>query len=526
MCKQLIDISSDSYIKIHRDKITADMVRAIQDAADKGVGLATVVMGCLHDFNGLEINGRNVVEVDHEKAMEYYRKGAEAGDLLAQGTYGIRLAVEDRKEDIELGFQWLVKAGANGNIESLYLLATGGYIYGRYGHDRDLIKSLECFKAILNTKDKDAWYQGYISSAEGYVKFLPSIIDNDAKAMLALAEWIESDEKYEDTGFDDDHVYWMEQAAKDGNVDAMIKVAKWYWDANEKSKANEWYGKAESQGDARTLMQLGDLLRTGDGIAKDPCQAFVYLYRAAEQGNTVAIRKLGVMYYDGQYVEKNREHSLELLVRAAKSGNGSALYSVGMYYLNQKKDQEEAKRLFQLAAEKGQSEAKEELAKIPFSVKASTKMPSGIKGVPDKSPLPKFLKKDYEQAVAGKPALKEEATAKKDKKSEGASSKKRWKFVVLGLLFGYLGIHLAYAKRWFLFLLLWAAFVTGGVMSGGSGESEKPTADAETAEVAKSDESSKKESGSPLGGIGFAVWGLLWIGGTLFIKKDGKGNRM
>jgi len=26
--------------------------------------------------------------------------------------------------------------------------------------------------------------------------------------------------------------------------------------------------------------------------------------------------------------------------------------------------------------------------------------------------------------------------------------------------------------------------------------------------------------------IGFAVWGLLRIGGTLFIRKDGKGNRM
>ena len=26
--------------------------------------------------------------------------------------------------------------------------------------------------------------------------------------------------------------------------------------------------------------------------------------------------------------------------------------------------------------------------------------------------------------------------------------------------------------------------------------------------------------------IGMGVWLLLWIGGTLFIKKDGKGNRM
>ena len=522
ICKQLIDISSDSYVKIRKDNITADMVRAIQDATNKGVGSATVVMGLLHD-NGLEINGRAVIERNDKKAMEYYQKGAEAGDLLAQGAYGIRLA---KKEDKEAGFQWLIKASENGNIESLYLLAIDGYIYGKYGHDRDLAKALECFKAILNAKDKDAWYHGYISSAEGYVKLLPSIINNDSRAMLALAEWMESNEKYEDRTNGEDHVYWMEQAAKAGNADAMMKVAKWYWNTNEKSKANEWYEKAESQGDARTLRELGDRLRSGDGIAKDPCLAFVYLYRAAEQGSSVAIRKLGLMYKSGEYVEKSQEHSLELFVRAAKSGNSRALYSVGIYYMRVKKDQEEAKRLFQLAAEKGHKEAKEELAKIPFSLKASTKMPSGINGVPDKSPLPTFLKKDYEQAVAGKPALKEETANKKVKKAECSSAKKRWKFVVLGLLFGFLGLHLAYAKRWFLFLLLWAAFITGGVMSGGKGESGKPAADTEAIQVAQSTDSQKAEGGSPIGGIGFAVWGLLWIGGTLFIKKDGKGNRM
>ena len=35
-----------------------------------------------------------------------------------------------------------------------------------------------------------------------------------------------------------------------------------------------------------------------------------------------------------------------------------------------------------------------------------------------------------------------------------------------------------------------------------------------------------KDQSSPIGNIGFAVWGLLWIGGTLFIKKDGNGCRM
>jgi hypothetical protein len=37
---------------------------------------------------------------------------------------------------------------------------------------------------------------------------------------------------------------------------------------------------------------------------------------------------------------------------------------------------------------------------------------------------------------------------------------------------------------------------------------------------------SEKKSSNPISNAGFAVWGLLWIGGTLFIKKDGNGCRM
>lgn len=37
---------------------------------------------------------------------------------------------------------------------------------------------------------------------------------------------------------------------------------------------------------------------------------------------------------------------------------------------------------------------------------------------------------------------------------------------------------------------------------------------------------SEKKSSNPISNVGFAVWGLLWIGGTLFIKKDGNGCRM
>ena len=97
--------------------------------------------------------------------------------------------------------------------------------------------------------------------------------------------------------------------------------------------------------------------------------------------------------------------------------------------------------------------------------------------------------------------------------------------MVLGLLLGFFGIHLAYAKRWFLFLLLWVGFITGNVMSDPKKETTNVSPEV-VAEQVQSESKSDKESSSPISGIGFGVWALLWIGGTVFIKKDGKGNRM
>ena len=108
------------------------------------------------------------------------------------------------------------------------------------------------------------------------------------------------------------------------------------------------------------------------------------------------------------------------------------------------------------------------------------------------------------------------------KDAESASDKKRWKFVIFGLLLGFFGIHLAYAKRWFLFLLLWAGLITGGSFSTSSEAVKSPNA-AAPQEVQTEQ---PKSNDNMISNIGFAVWGLLWLGGALFIKKDGKGNRM
>lgn len=115
-------------------------------------------------------------------------------------------------------------------------------------------------------------------------------------------------------------------------------------------------------------------------------------------------------------------------------------------------------------------------------------------------------------------------------KSTGqASDKKRWKFVVLGLLVGCLGIHLAYAKRWGLFALLWAALIFAGMMSKDKPAEPNSSSDPTVEVVAVQNDDSKSnpmKKHNMYENIGMGVWALLWLGGALFIKKDGKGNRM
>lgn len=72
-----------------------------------------------------------------------------------------------------------------------------------------------------------------------------------------------------------------------------------------------------------------------------------------------------------------------------------------------------------------------------------------------------------------------------------SSAKSRKVFMFIGLFLGIFGLHLAYARRWKLFLLHWVGLLA-----------------------------------SPAIPLAAAAPMALWLGGTFFIKKDGKGNRM
>ena len=73
--------------------------------------------------------------------------------------------------------------------------------------------------------------------------------------------------------------------------------------------------------------------------------------------------------------------------------------------------------------------------------------------------------------------------------------------------------------------MLWCGLIIGNVLSNEREEQKVSNGNIEI--VQNQDQSSEYPGNSSLiGNVGFAVWGLLWIGGTLFIKKDGNGSRM
>lgn len=99
---------------------------------------------------------------------------------------------------------------------------------------------------------------------------------------------------------------------------------------------------------------------------------------------------------------------------------------------------------------------------------------------------------------------------------------RRKKFMLLGLFLGFFGVHFAYAKRWVLFALLWVCWFGNCVTS------DAPVEKTSTAAQILKDADISVEELEVEKDASLNIWNLtamvLWFGGALFIKKDGKGK--
>lgn len=151
------------------------------------------------------------------------------------------------------------------------------------------------------------------------------------------------------------------KVAAAGSRRALFQLGRAYAANREMPEAIGAYRKAADKGSSAAMVELGVLMGTGDGIAKDEAQARKLLDRAATAGNPRAIANLAALSSDGgSNVPSDPVKARELLAKAADANSAEAQYQLGLLLAEGAggpKDDVAARALFEKAAAQGHAGA-------------------------------------------------------------------------------------------------------------------------------------------------------------------------
>ncbi len=128
---------------------------------------------------------------------------------------------------------------------------------------------------------------------------------------------------------------WIELAAKAGDDKAAARFARFLRDgelgtAPDLAAAAQWLQIAAEAGDAPSLVSLGEALRAGSGVRRNPKKAAEYFRRAAEAGNSEGQTWYALCLLEGNGVRRDVPKALDFLSRAADAGNANAKFFHGV----------------------------------------------------------------------------------------------------------------------------------------------------------------------------------------------------
>jgi uncharacterized protein len=161
-------------------------------------------------------------------------------------------------------------------------------------------------------------------------------------------------------------LYW--QAALLGNPRARTNLGSLFRQGRGVEQSYEeallWYRLAGSNGWPNAIDALAGMYSQGQGVEKSPEQAFRLYQLAAEVGNTNAMNNLGRAYLTGSGVEADPIKGVAWLEAGVENGNRFAAQSLGRYIVENDGDTGRAEELFLMSAERGQADARVDLAEL------------------------------------------------------------------------------------------------------------------------------------------------------------------
>jgi len=137
---------------------------------------------------------------------------------------------------------------------------------------------------------------------------------------------------------------------------AMYQLGRAYAANQQLPEAIAAYRKAADKGSTSAMVELGVLLATGSGIAKDEAQARRLFERASEAGNPRGALNLAALSDSGGGTPSDPVKARASLAKAAETNSAEAQYQLGLMTadgVGGPKDDAAARALFEKAAAQG-----------------------------------------------------------------------------------------------------------------------------------------------------------------------------
>ena len=288
------------------------------NAYDKYPYVSSYAMGSLYERNE-----------DEAKALECYKKAAEAGNSDAMNNIGsMYYYASGVEQDYSKAIEWFTKSADNLNTNAMEWLA---YMYSNgQGVEQDYSKAIEWYKKGVELGDTTAMY------------YMGRIYEVGAGVEVDLSKAIE----------------WFEKSAALNNTESMNRLGLLYYNESDYDKALEWFKKSSDAGNATSMYNIGMMYYEGETVELDYAKAKEWFEKASELDNADAMNRIGLMYRNGEGVELNDQKANEWLEKAAELGQNNAMYNLGIAYYEGKGvevDMQKAKEWFDKAVEAGHS---------------------------------------------------------------------------------------------------------------------------------------------------------------------------
>lgn len=221
---------------------------------------------------------------------------------------------------------------------------------------------IDILKEKLKKKYPDSAYSSFVRY---HYDLLLSADNGDVDSQYQVGEWFST---HGNAKTSDDYskiaVFWYQNAAMKGHLDAQIKLALCYEEGRGvpqiKDEAKKWYKRAGGDGNEKARQKFISLKYDSE-IYKNVIKYRSLLLSKAEYGDSYSQFLLGEWLISHT---RNPEYTREAIfwyTRAAKNGNIEAMFKLGEYY-ERNIDSSDAIKWYKKAAKEGNKRAQLKLA--------------------------------------------------------------------------------------------------------------------------------------------------------------------